>query len=203
MSIFSSSSSSSSSKFTVFSPSQNPNYSKFRLITPLKTPNSSPSHRILLHSHSHDSSPPALQEKSQNSASKSEMEEYGDGFDEEIIKAKKSLEELLVVRRPVMEESKAEAASENEIKLKKNKKKSAVSSKIDEGLSRFAKKMPIFEPKIVESGSEEKLLLVNLDLALYKAKLLARNYRFQEAEEILRKVNIDSISPLTVCSSGV
>lgn len=104
------------------------------------------------------------------------MEEYGDGFDEEIIKAKKSLEELLVVRRPVMEESRAEADSEE-----------GSSWKIDRGLSRFAKKMPIFEPKIVDSGSE-KLLLVNLDLALYKAKVLARNYRFQEAEEILKKV---------------
>lgn len=103
------------------------------------------------------------------------MEEYRDGFDEEIIKAKKSLEELLVVRRPVMEESRAEADSEEG------------SWKIDQGLSRFAKKMPIFEPKIVESGSE-KLLPVNLDLALYKAKVLARNYRFQEAEEILKKV---------------
>lgn len=113
------------------------------------------------------------------------MEEYGDGFDEEIIKAKKSLEELLVVRRPVMEESKAEVDGGSRVKLKE----SATSSKIDEGLTRFAKKMPIFEPKFVESSSEEKLLLVNLDLALYKAKLLARNYRFQEAEEILMKVD--------------
>ncbi|XP_042055199.1 protein high chlorophyll fluorescent 107-like [Salvia splendens] len=185
MSIFSSSSTtSSSSKFTLFSPSQNPNYSKFHLITPLKAPNSSPTQRVLLHIHSHDSSsPPALQENPQNSASKAEMEEYGDGFDEEIIKAKKSLEELLVVRRPVMEEPRGEADGGSGIKLKE----SAASSKIDQGLSRFAKKMPIFEPKLVEPSSEEKLLLVNLDLALYKAKLLARNYRFQEAEEILRK----------------
>ncbi|XP_042050722.1 protein high chlorophyll fluorescent 107-like [Salvia splendens] len=184
MSIFSSSTTSSSSKFTLFSPSQNPNYSKFHLITPLKAPNSSPPHRVLLHIHSHDSSsPPALQENPQNSASKAEMEEYGDGFDEEIIEAKKSLEELLVVRRPVMEEPRGEADGGNGIKLKE----SAASSKINQGLSRFAKKMPIFEPKLVEPSSEEKILLVNLDLALYKAKLLARNYRFQEAEEILRK----------------
>lgn len=114
------------------------------------------------------------------------MEEYGDGFDEEIIKAKKSLEELLVIRRPVMEEARAEEDGGGGVKLKE----SGASSKIDEGLARFAKKMPIFEPKMVESSSEPKLLLVNLDLALYKAKILARNYRFEEAEEILRKVRI-------------
>lgn len=121
--------------------------------------------------------------------------EDGEGFDEEISNSKKSLEELLVVRRPVMEfsddeaeEGKAEGdvrnGSDNAAKLRK----AAISSSIDEGLSRFAKKMPIFEPKIVESSSEEVPLLVNLDLALYKAKILARNYRYAEAEEILRKV---------------
>ncbi|KAH6814917.1 high chlorophyll fluorescent 107 [Perilla frutescens var. frutescens] len=184
MNIFSSSSSSSSSKFTIFSPSQTPNSSKFHLITHLKTPHSSPSQRIPLPIHSHDSSTsPALQEKPQNPAPQTEMEEYREGFDEEIIKAKKSLEELLVVRRPVMDEVKAEADGGSGSK----KKESAASSRIDEGLSRFAKKMPIFEPEMVESTSEEKLLLVNLDLALYKAKILTQNYRFEEAEEILRK----------------
>lgn len=60
---------------------------------------------------------------------------------------------------------------------------------IDAGLAKFAKKMPIFEPgERVESSSQEKPLMVNLDLALYKAKVLSRSYRFAEAEEILRKV---------------
>ena len=66
-------------------------------------------------------------------------------------------------------------------------------SAMDAGLVEFAKKMPIFEPgERVELSSQEKPLTVNLDLALYKAKVLTRNYRFAEAEEILRKVLIDS-----------
>lgn len=60
---------------------------------------------------------------------------------------------------------------------------------IDAGLAKFAKKMPIFEPiKRVESGSQEKPLVVNLDLALYKAKVLARSSRYEEAKLILEKV---------------
>ncbi|KAK2998006.1 hypothetical protein RJ639_025566 [Escallonia herrerae] len=58
---------------------------------------------------------------------------------------------------------------------------------IDAGLSKFAKKMPIFEPGRVASSSGEKPLVVNMDLALYKAKGLARNFQFEEAENILRK----------------
>ncbi|CAK7326348.1 unnamed protein product [Dovyalis caffra] len=61
---------------------------------------------------------------------------------------------------------------------------------IDVGLEEFAKKMPIFEPERVESsgsGSQEKPLGVNLDLALYKAKVLTRRYKYKEAEEILQK----------------
>lgn len=105
----------------------------------------------------------------------------GDDLDEEIMKTKKSLEELLVVRRPIMEFSDEEEKADG-----------STSSGIDEGLSRFAKKMPIFEPKVVESSSGEKPLSVNLDLALYKAKILARNYRFEEAEEILKTVGIEA-----------
>lgn len=199
MNIFSSSPS-SSSKFTLFSPSQNPNSSRLHFIVPLKTPHSTSSHRILppIHSHHESSSPsPVLQEKPQNSESEAEDSEMEDGFDEEIMKAKKSLEELLVVRRPVMEFSdeeaegvKASAEGGNGSGSSAKLKEVTASSGIDEGLSRFAKKMPIFEPERVESSSEEKPLLVNLDLALYRAKILARNYRYEEAEEILRKVDI-------------
>ncbi|KAL8481356.1 hypothetical protein ACS0TY_027753 [Phlomoides rotata] len=76
----------------------------------------------------------------------------------EIIKAKKSLEELIVVRRPIMEFSGEE-----------EKEKYGANLGID------------------KASSGEKPLLVNLDLALYKAKILARNYRFEEAQEILKK----------------
>ncbi|KAK4425955.1 protein high chlorophyll fluorescent [Sesamum alatum] len=188
-----SSSPSSSSKFTLFSPSQNPNSSRFHFIVPLKTPHSpSTTHRVLPPIHSHhesSSSSPALQEKPQNSGSQAEdsdMEDV-DGFDEEIMKAKKSLEELLVVRRPVMEFSDEQVTASAEGGSSGKLKELTASSGIDEGLSRFAKKMPIFEPLRVESSSDEKPLMVNLDLALYRAKIFARNYRYQEAEEILRK----------------
>lgn len=59
---------------------------------------------------------------------------------------------------------------------------------IDATLNEFAKKMPMFEPERMESSSGEKPLTVNLDLALYKAKILTKNFRYQEAEEILEKV---------------
>lgn len=64
------------------------------------------------------------------------------------------------------------------------------SSPIDAGLAEFAKKLPMFEPQRAELSSEERPLLVNLDLALYRAKVLARNYQFEEAEEILQKVPV-------------
>lgn len=66
----------------------------------------------------------------------------------------------------------------------------ARSSAIDAGLTEFAKKMPMFEPERVEGspGSQERPLAVNLDLALYRAKFLARSYRYDEAEDILDKV---------------
>ncbi|KAM4127028.1 hypothetical protein ACJW30_02G059900 [Castanea mollissima] len=63
-------------------------------------------------------------------------------------------------------------------------------SDIDVGLTKLAKKMPIFEPeeRVLERfGSTEKPLTVNLDLALYRAKVLSRGFRYQEAEEMLQK----------------
>lgn len=65
------------------------------------------------------------------------------------------------------------------------------STAIDIGLNEFAKKIPIFEPEERAeylSESQEKPLTVNLDLALYRAKVLTRNYRYAEAEDILQKV---------------
>ena len=51
----------------------------------------------------------------------------------------------------------------------------------------FAKKMPMFEPERVES--KERPLAINLDLALYRAKLLARRtFQYEKAESLLRKV---------------
>ncbi|CAL5337961.1 unnamed protein product [Camellia sinensis] len=98
----------------------------------------------------------------------------------EIRTAKESLEELLVVRRPVMEVSEEDGGGDDEL---------SSSAIIDVGLSEFARKMPIFEPERVELSSGEKPLVVNLDLdlALYRAKVLARSFRYNEAEKLLQK----------------
>lgn len=78
-----------------------------------------------------------------------------------------------------------------EVKEEENEKEVSKGPDIDVGLTKLAKKMPIFEPeqRVVERfGSTEKPLTVNLDLALYRAKVLSRNFRYQEAEEMLQKV---------------
>ncbi|XP_028079857.1 LOW QUALITY PROTEIN: protein high chlorophyll fluorescent 107-like [Camellia sinensis] len=157
----SSSSSSSTSKFTLFSTSQNPNPSKFYSFkVPIKTflLQSSPPPRPLL--------PPPLSSHNHRNG--------------EIRTAKESLEELLVVRRPVMEASEEDGGGDDEL---------SSSAIIDVGLSEFARKMPIFEPERVELSSGEKPLVVNLDLdlALYRAKVLARSFRYNEAEKLLQK----------------
>lgn len=95
-------------------------------------------------------------------------------------------DEVLVVRRPVMElvdEEESGGSNGNDSAGEYG------SSAIDAGLSEFAKKMPMFEPERVGlRSSEEKPLAVNLDLALYRAKVLTRNYKYEEAQEILEKV---------------
>ncbi|KAL1226366.1 Protein high chlorophyll fluorescent [Cardamine amara subsp. amara] len=93
-------------------------------------------------------------------------------------------EGVLVVRRPLLENSDKE-------------EEKTYPATIDAGLSKIAKKMPIFEPERSESSSstsaaaaaraQEKPLAVNLDLSLYRAKVLARNFRYKDAEKILEK----------------
>ncbi|XP_051127691.1 protein high chlorophyll fluorescent 107 [Andrographis paniculata] len=182
----------SNSKFPLFTPSQNPNSSKGHFVPPLKPPCSPPSHLILLPTHSHNSSsPPTLQEKTQTFPSQADGADEDEDEDEEIINAKKSLEELLVVRRPAMEipveEAEGNKISDSDGNVSQVTGKQLKELAVSKGLSKFAKKMPIFEPERVMSSSGEKPLLVNLDLALYKAKILTRRYRYEEAEEILRK----------------
>lgn len=90
-----------------------------------------------------------------------------------------------MVRRPVMDIS-----GEDDGKDSEQQREDVVEgpfSAIDAGLTEFAKKMPIFEPERIESSSVEKPLIVNLALALYRAKVLARDFRFVEAEKILQK----------------
>ncbi|XP_071696753.1 protein high chlorophyll fluorescent 107 isoform X2 [Rutidosis leptorrhynchoides] len=103
--------------------------------------------------------------------------------------SKQTLEELLVVRRPTMEsdDDTGDTAEDDDVEGDKSSL-STSSSVIDSELSKFARKMPIFEPLRVDgSNSAAKPLAVNLDLALYRSKVLARNFRYKEAEELLQK----------------
>ncbi|XP_055800503.1 protein high chlorophyll fluorescent 107 [Solanum dulcamara] len=195
--------SSSSSNFTLFYHSQNHNPSKFHVSSPFRTSQPSPSHPILppLCSREPSSSSPLLEEKPETSQASSKFDpqdrRYNDEVSDEISTTKKSLEELLVVRRPVKEpyvengDEKGEAVSNFEDSQERNdlleEQPSSSSFPLDAGLKKFAKKVPIFEPRRLESGSEEKPLKVNLDLALYKAKILARKFQYADAEKILQQ----------------
>ncbi|WCJ23316.1 high chlorophyll fluorescent 107 [Euphorbia peplus] len=174
-----SSSSTSKSSFNLFTTSQNPNpnpklingTSKFpfknltkKQIITIPSSSSKPLSQVLDQSPPISPQPPSKTfELSKEAISSVEPE-------------KNSLEDLLVVRRPVAEVEEGE---------KEEEKDAAV---IDAGLENFAKKLPIFEPERVESGaSPAKPLGVNMDLALYKAKVLGRRYKYVEAQEILEK----------------
>ncbi|KAF8401318.1 hypothetical protein HHK36_012252 [Tetracentron sinense] len=179
-------SSSPKSQIPLFSPSPNPNSSKFQCKIPIKTLQSSSPLR--LPPCSSKESTPALEEKlllleSENEGNNEDEEEL------EIRSGNESAEGLLVVRRPVMEFSGEEIddASSSETGDGDDAEDRLPSSAIDVSLSKFAKKMPIFEPERVELSSEEKPLAVNLELALYRAKVLGRKYQFEEADKILQK----------------
>ncbi|XP_074564766.1 protein high chlorophyll fluorescent 107 [Curcuma longa] len=108
------------------------------------------------------------------------------GVDEDLDDAR---EGLLVVRRPVKDdfEDSAGVGSLAEIEERSGGDEETPSvSKIDRGLSEFAKKMMMFEPERVVAG-EKRPLGINLELGLYRAKVLTRKYKFKEAEEILLK----------------
>lgn len=214
------SSTSTSAKYTILSP-QNSNPLKFNLTTiPFKPLHPSPSHPLSNPISSHESSSPSLL---QETAQKLPLQEddKDEGLDIEVIEkirtAKKSLEELLVVRRPVMEfyneeERKGDSRNDNveeeklsssslsydaslpklakRIPVLEEEEEPSSSSLSFDNLSKFAKKMSIFEPQRVKSVSGETPLKVNLDLALYRAKLLARNYQYEAVEKILQKVLI-------------
>lgn len=178
----SASSTSSTPNFTVFTQSQNPNHLfkfSFKLsILPLHS--STPSYHSSLNPlcSLRDSSSTTVLEKKPTSAESSN----GAVSSKESSGNEPDLDGVLVVRRPVKEFSgEEEGRGETD-------DDDAKASAIDAGLTEFAKKMPMFEPERVKSESKEKLLTVNLDLALYRAKVLARNFRFVEAEAILQKV---------------
>ncbi|OMO53514.1 RNA-processing protein, HAT helix [Corchorus capsularis] len=177
MRLFSSSPSTTSPKpnFTLFSPSQNPNKFNFKTVSPFKT--RLPSSSLL-------SVPPC---SSKSSSSSPVLDKEAEKEDSVEAQKEDTFEKVLIVRRPVMDSS-GEDGRENEESEAEAENDATKSSSIDAGLEEFAKKMPIFEPERMESGAaQEKPLSVNLDLALYKARVLARKYQYEEAEKILQK----------------
>ncbi|XP_061349119.1 protein high chlorophyll fluorescent 107 [Gastrolobium bilobum] len=176
------SSSSSSPNFTLFTQSKNPNYFfKFTLKVPVLPFHSSPSHLT--------APAPSCSLRDSSSSSTTVLEKNALSSEQSSLNAvspkDSNFEGALVVRRPVMEFSGKESDDEEEGKGTKDDDPKALA--IDSGLTKFAKKMPIFEPERIESDSKEKPLTVNLDLALYKAKVLARKFQFEGAEAILQK----------------
>ncbi|KAJ0670556.1 putative tetratricopeptide-like helical domain superfamily [Helianthus annuus] len=148
------------------------------------------------HSHLQFPSLPALDSSSSSAASipapvlreTAVPAEFADTGSSEI--SKRTVKELLVIRRPVKEsagDGEGEGDADVEVGVEGSSSLTSSSSVVDAELSRFAKKMPIFEPMRIDSSSGEKPLGVNLDLALYRAKVLGRNFRYKEAEEVLQK----------------
>ncbi|KAF7806829.1 protein high chlorophyll fluorescent 107 [Senna tora] len=193
----SSSSTSSPSNFTIITHSQNPNHLfKFTFKLPVlplhsttTTTTTSPSYHhstvTPLCSSLRDSSSATVLEKkpvfirpAPDGVVSSKERPDGNGA---VSAEESNLDAVLVVRRPVKEVG-DEGGREEE-----DDGDEAKESAIDAGLTKMAKKMPMFEPERVESESKERMLGVNLDLALYRAKVLARNFRYEEAETMLRK----------------
>ncbi|KAK9288215.1 hypothetical protein L1049_016664 [Liquidambar formosana] len=182
-------SSSPKPNFTLFPPSQNPNSSIYPFKLSLKSINSPSVPFTLPPCSSKEPSAPVL-DQTPHSSESSDKEKENIGNSETIGPENQSPEGLLVVRRPAMEFSGEETGDDVDggLEERDDDEDRLSSSAIDEGLSQFAKKMPMFEPVgRVELSSTEKPLAVNLALALYKAKVLARNFRFGEAEKVLQK----------------
>lgn len=194
MQLFSTSSSSSPKpQFSLFPPSQNPNRPKFFPKFPIKQPLPSPLLKTPLFS-SKDSAP-SLEEKLLISQDSDDEDEEEEEEERDKFYGEKSPGGLLVVRRPVLEfpgdDSLIESGKrEEEEEGVEEGRVSSSSSSIEFGLSEIAKKMPMFEPERVDAASSEKPLAINLELALYRAKVLARKFRFEEAEKVLKQVRL-------------
>jgi hypothetical protein len=165
---------------TLFTQSKNPNYLfKFNLKVPI----------LPFHSSSSNLTTPCCTIKDSTSVLDKNAPSSEQNSLNYIPPKDSNFEGTLVVRRPVKEfsgqNSDEKEEQDNEAEEEEPEPKA---SSIDVELTKFAKKMPMFEPGRVESDSTEKPLTVNLDLALYKAKVLTRNFRYEEAEKILQEV---------------
>ncbi|XP_027331440.1 protein high chlorophyll fluorescent 107 isoform X1 [Abrus precatorius] len=171
-------SSSSSSNFTFFTQSKNPSHHfKFTPKVPNLPLHSSPSHLTApAPCCSLGDSSTTLLEKNALSSELSSRNA--------VLPKDSSFEEALVVRRPMTDFSGEDSDEEVEERCE-TENNDPKGSSIVAGLAKVAKKMPMFEPKRVES--KERPLAVNLDLAIYRANVLARKFRYEEAEAILQK----------------
>ncbi|GAB2265744.1 hypothetical protein Dimus_000780 [Dionaea muscipula] len=95
-------------------------------------------------------------------------------------------DQLLVVRRPAMDPGRVPESEEEDGSMSEGDTAREDRLAIDASLEEFAKKLSMFEPGRVESDPKRKPLLVNLDLALYRAKVLTKKYRYEEAEKTLQ-----------------
>ncbi|KAG9457827.1 hypothetical protein H6P81_002335 [Aristolochia fimbriata] len=181
--------SSPKTQFPRFPPSSSSNPTKFATKLPIKSVSSPPVLKIPSFSYK-ESAPAVLDEKLLSSVSDEEEEEEGgvDGGTAPKGSGEVSLEGRLVVRRPLMELS-GEEPLEEAGDRGKDEEEGVSASAIEVGLTEFAKKMPIFEPdeRVEGNLNSERPLRINLELALYRAKVLARKFQFDEAGKILRQ----------------
>ncbi|WOL15984.1 hypothetical protein Cni_G24766 [Canna indica] len=187
--------SSPKSQFPLFPPLPPPNANSnlvSRFLTTNPSIRSFPSLPLLRSppSSAKNSSPAPLREQVLSSVSnddKVDEEADGTGGHREHSDEKDGPEELLVVRRPVKEGfEEAAVGSLVEADGRNGEEENSSPSNIDKQLSDFAKRMPMFEPDRV-IGAGERPLGINLELGLYRAKALTRNFEFKEAEQILLK----------------
>ncbi|KAK1319243.1 hypothetical protein QJS10_CPB04g01009 [Acorus calamus] len=138
-----------------------------------KIPIKSPLHVTLRTSSSSNGSPPSVLDESLLFDESDDESDSEDGRKSDAVR-----DGLLVVRRP----------QANEVLAGRSDGGRGDPGPINAGLSEFAKKMPMFEPPPpTDADPKARPLEVNREIALYRAKVLTRNFKFKEAEEILKK----------------
>ncbi|KAK8947180.1 hypothetical protein KSP39_PZI007230 [Platanthera zijinensis] len=178
-----------SSPFPYSSPNHNanPSFSRFPANVSINVPANTP----LLKSPPDSSKNCSKSQIQEHIICSEDEEEEGEGGEEEDKGNSHEREDapeglLLSVRRPVKEISDESTESKDTVIGNFDEGVYRSTSKIDQGLSEFAKRMTIFKP---ESAivPEKRPLGINLELGLYRAKVLSRNFHLNEAEEILQK----------------
>lgn len=153
------------------------------------TSNSKPLHRYPFHGHSLLRFTPLSSSTTASSRSPPiiSKEEQGEGEDDDGV--------VPEIRRPDKDEI-LESKSVDDDREKYGEEVIKGGERMDGSLNFFAKKISMFEPldRSLDDG-KEKPLDVNLELWLYKAKVLGRKFRFAEADRILRQVKLNKGLP--------